>query len=391
MTPRSIWVIGAGQLVNWGVLYYAFGVLLVPIEVSLGAPRWLVAGAFSLSLLVSAMAAPAVGRLVDRGQGPAVMQAGGFIAAGLLIAWALVPTIWTTYVAWAGLGVCMAAIFYEPVFAIVGRAFADADERLRAIATVTVMGGLASTAFLPGTSLLVTRGGWQAAVIVLAVIIAATTAIVTRIAFRELTLSTNDLRDAVLARRDDPHAPPHGAALTRFVTVFALSSIVNSALASNIVAALIERRLSPARAALIGGLFGVMQLPGRLFMTSRTFTPSPHGLLIVSFGLQIAGLAALALDSVQLAMWIGVVVFACGAGLTTLARPYLVLQVYGADRAGRINGRIARGQQLARAAGPVSAAALAGAIGYRNVFAAMAALLVAAIAVVPAERARTRR
>ena len=85
------------------------------------------AGAFSLGLLVSAIAAPAVGRLADRGQGPAVMQAGGYIAAGLLIVWAMLPTIWVTYLVWAGLGVCMAAILYEPVFAIVGRAFADAE------------------------------------------------------------------------------------------------------------------------------------------------------------------------------------------------------------------------------------------------------------------------
>ena len=386
MTGRAVWAIGCGQLVNWGVLYYAFGVLLVPVETALGAPRWLVAGAFSLSLLISAIAAPAVGRLADRGRGPAVMQAGGFVAAGLLITWAAVPTLWSTYAAWAGLGVCMAAILYEPVFAIVGRAFADADERLRAIATVTVMGGLASTAFLPGTSMLVTRAGWQAAVIVLAVVMALTTVIVTRIAFRDLALSTADVRDAIFGAPGDRLATPHGASLHRFVTVFALSSVVNSALASNIVAALIERRLSPARAALVGGLFGVMQLPGRLLMTSPMFTPSPHALLLVSFGLQIAGLAALSLDSVQIAMWLGVMVFACGAGLTTLARPYLVVHVYGVEPAGRINGRIARGQQLARAAGPVSAAALAGAIGYGRVFAALAALLVAAIAVTPWRR-----
>src|SRR5688500_14864475 len=98
VTARAIWAIGCGQLVNWGVLYYAFGVLLLPVEESLGAPRWLVAGAFSLGLLISAIAAPSVGRLADRGQGPAVMQAGGLIAAGLLIAWALVPALWMTYV-----------------------------------------------------------------------------------------------------------------------------------------------------------------------------------------------------------------------------------------------------------------------------------------------------
>jgi len=380
---RAIWAIGVGQLVNWGVLYYAFGVLMVPVEESLGAPRWLVAGAFSTGLLVSAIAAPAIGRLADRGQGPVVMQAGGLIAAGLLIAWAVVPSIWMTYAVWAGLGLCMAAILYEPVFAIVGRAFHDADDRLRAIATITVMGGLASTAFLPGTTFLVGRLGWQGATIALAMVIASTTLVVSRLSFRDLTLSGAELRNAVFGRDDDRSTALPALSLNRLVAVFALSSIVNSALASNIVAALIERRLTPSRAALIGGLFGVMQLPGRLLMTSKSFTPGPFRLLFVSFALQIAGLLALTADGMQGAMWLGVTMFACGAGLTTLARPYLVLHLYGVEHAGRVNGVIARGQQLARAAGPVSAAALATVTGYSFVFAALAALLVVVLAVTP--------
>jgi MFS family permease len=382
MTRRAIWAVGFGQLVNWGVLYYAFGVLLVPIEQSLGAPRWLVAGAFSLGLLVSAIAAPAVGRIADRGQGPVVMQAGGFIAAGLLIVWALAPTIWITYVVWAGLGLCMAAILYEPVFAIVGRAFDDAADRLRAIATVTIMGGLASTVFLPGTTALVERLGWQGSVLALAVIIAATTFLVSRVTFRDSTFSAAGLRAAAFGAIP-ADAGFRGPSVNRFVAVFALSSIVNSALASNIVAALVERRLTPSRAAFIGGMFGVMQLPGRVLMTHKSFTPAPFQLLLVSFALQVVGLIALTADDVQAAMWVGVIVFASGAGLTTLARPYLVLHLYGAEHAGRVNGVIARGQQLARAAGPVLAAALATFTGYSIVFAALAALLVAAMAVTP--------
>jgi MFS family permease len=385
MTARAVWAVGCGQLVNWGVLYYAFGVLLLPVEESLGAPRWLVAGAFSFGLLISAIAAPSVGRLTDRGQGPAVMQGGGFIAAGLLMAWALVPTLWMTYVVWAGLGVCMAAILYEPVFAIVGRAFDDAADRLRAIATVTIMGGLASTAFLPGTTWLVERLGWRGAVMALAVIIALTTLVVSRLSFRDLTFSASELRAAVFGPHPD-HTAFGGQSINRFVTVFALSSVVNSALASNIVAALVERRLTPSRAAFIGGMFGVMQLPGRVLMTHKSFTPAPLQLLLVSLALQVVGLIALTAGDVQAAMWLGVIVFACGAGLTTLARPYLVLHLYGAERAGRVNGVIARGQQLARAAGPVSAAALATATGYSFVFAALAALLVAAIAVTPTKQ-----
>jgi MFS family permease len=351
MHPGAIWAIGCGQLVNWGVLFFAFGVLLIPLQNEFDAPRWLVAGAFSAGLLVSAVAAPAVGRLADRGQGPAVMQAGGLLAAGLLIAWAAVPTIVSTYIVWAALGLCMASILYEPVFAIVGRAYADTEDRLRAIATVTVMGGLASTVFLPGTSALVTRFGWRGAIVALAILIAVTTLIVTQFAFRDRAWSTRTVRDAIL----DSSLPSGGAALPgidRMVVIFVLSIIVNSAVSSNLVASLIDRGLAPTLAASVAGSFGIMQLPGRVLLSSARITPPPVPLLLASFALQIIGLLALMVDG-TIAMWIGVIVFAGGTGLTTLARPYLVLHQYGPERAGRANGIIARGQQIARAAGPV--------------------------------------
>lgn len=377
---RALYAIGFGQLVNWGVLYYAFSVLLVPVAESLEVTSWLVAGAFSAALFISALAAPAVGRLADRGQGPVVMQAGGLIAAGVLLAWAAWPTLPITYAAWAALGVCMAATLYEPVFTIVGRAFADGDTRLRAIATVTIMGGLASTAFLPGTTFLIGKVGWRGAVLVLAATVATSTILVGRLAFSDRAFSWPQLIDGVFG--DDDAGAESTGSLQRLVAVFSLSSIVNSAVSANIVAALIERQLSPARAAAIGGLFGVMQLPGRLLMTNRSFAPGPRQLLLVSFALQIAGLLTL-VASFEAALWIGVAIFACGAGLTTLARPYLVLHVHGPGRAGRVNGVMARGQQLARAGGPVSAAALASAAGYGRLFLALAALLVAAALLTP--------
>ena len=368
MTRRAVWAIGTGQLVNWGVLYYAFSVLLVPLEQSLDAPRWLVAGAFSLGLLVSAAAAPAVGRMADRGQGPAAIQAGGLIAAGLLIVWAAVPSIWMTYLVWAGLGLCMAAILYEPAFAIIGRAFEDPGERLRAIATVTVMGGLASTVFIPGTAAIVDELGWRAAVIVLAFVIGASTLLITSVAFRNVR--SRGPGDPFPGEKDPRH-------VSRLVAVFAISSVVNSAVSANLVAALIDRQMSPTQAAMVAGLFGVMQLPGRVLMTNRSFAPDAVVLLLISFAAQVAGLLAL-VSGATAALWIGVLTFAGGAGLTTLARPYLVLQVYGAERAGQVNGVLARAQQVSRAAGPVSAAVVATVSGYGPVFLALGALLIAA-------------
>jgi MFS family permease len=306
------------------------------------------------------------------------MRAGGMLAAGLLILWASVPTIWMTYVVWAGLGLCIASMLYEPVFAMVGRAFADPEGRLRAIATVTVIGGLASTAFLPGTSALVARFGWRGAVVALAIIIGVTTIVVSRLAFRDLAWSAQTIRDAIsgsIASSQD-HEPLPG--IGRMVVLFAISIIVNSAVSSNLVASLIDRGLTPTYAATVAGSFGIMQLPGRLLLSNAHITPRPLPLLLASFALQIAGLLALIVHG-PIAMWSGVIVFAGGTGLTTLARPYLVLHQYGAERAGHANGVIARGQQLARALGPVAAAATADVMGYGPVFAGLCILLFWAI------------
>jgi MFS family permease len=383
VNPLAVWAIGLGQLINWGILYFAFGVLLIPLEEGLGAPRWLVAGAFSFGLLISAAAAPTVGRLTDRGQGPAMMRAGGLAGAALLIAWALVPTLWMTYVAWGALGLSMAAILYEPVFAIVGRAFADSERRLRAIATVTVLGGLASTAFLPGTQALVNRFGWRGAVVVLAVVLAVSALVVTHVAFRDLEWSARSIREALNGAQSGSAVALRG--LNRLAVIFAMSIVVNAAVSSNLVAALIDRGLTPTLAASVAGTFGLMQVPGRLLMTNRSFTPHPLNLLLFSFAIQVIGLAALMVHGTA-AMWAGVILFASGAGLTTLARPFLVLHEYGAENAGYANGVIARSQQLARAAGPVAAAAMATFTGYGPVFAACAGLIVAAMMAARAPR-----
>jgi uncharacterized membrane protein len=371
MTPRAVWTIGIGQCVGWGVLYYAFGVLLVPVEQDLGVARWIVAGAFSTALLISALAAPSIGKLTDRGHGPAVMQAGGLVAAGLLVLWAAAPSVWSSYTAWSGLGLCMAAMLYEPVFAIVGRAIGDAGDRLRAIATITVFGGLASTIFLPLTAWLVERAGWQRAVYVLAALVALVTVVVHRAAFqsefaRIRTADTISAQESNLADR---------AGLPGLILTFGCSSFVSAALATNLIPALMERHLPATAAATFAGLFGVMQLPGRLLIMNGRFSLSPSQMIWGSLGLQTMGLAALVAGASAPVIAFGVTLFACGSGLATLARPYLVLLLYGAGRAGQINGVIARWQQLARAGGPVAVAALAAITGYGPVFGVLAGLL----------------
>jgi MFS family permease len=366
---RAILAIGVGQLVNWGVLYYAFGVLMIPLERDLGVARWVVAGAFSLALLMSAAVAPMVGRLSDRGRGPQLIRIGGFVAAALLGAWAIVPSVVTMYLAWAGLGLCMAATLYEPAFAVVARARDNAHDRLKALASVTVLGGLASTVFLPLTASLNEAWGWRVAVGTLAAIVCLSTQITSLVALRHAAPPA----DAA----PDPWPTASGGALgRRFIptlAVFSVTSLASAAFSTTLVPAFVDREFTPTTAAMLGGVLGLMQLPGRVLLMNGTLAVSPVTLLVASLVLQAAGLAVLAVARSLLPAAAGVGLFAAGAGLTTLIRPHFVQSVFGIARAGHLNGVVARSQQLARAAAPVLTVWLASAIGYGTVFALLGA------------------
>lgn len=370
MTPRGLVVLGIGQSVNWGVLYYAFAALLLPIEAELGTPRSVVTGAFSLALLISALAAPAVGRLADRNHGARLMSAGGVLAAGLLFMWAVVPGIVSLYVVWAGLGLAMAATLYEPAFALVGRAHDEPVARLRALALVTLFGGLASTVFLPLTGGLVRIAGWRVAIVMLAVLLAASTWLTETIVFSRAPLDSNDPRSREEPRPGSTAPVPH---LPFLLTVFGFVGFSSAAVIANLVPALGERGILPTAAAALGGTFGVMQLPGRALMMRGRGSASPFVLLAISLGLQATGLVTWALMPSAASVFIGLALFAAGAGLTTLVRPYLVQTMFERHRAGYLNGRLAQAQQLARAAGPVVAAAVASASSYRAVLAVFGA------------------
>lgn len=371
MTRRAVIALGIGQLVNWGVLYYAFAILVVPLQRELAASTWVVTGAFSLALFTSAILAPAIGRWGDRDRGPLLMQAGGLTAAALLVAWTLMPGVRMLYVVWAALGLCMAATLYEPAFVIVGRAYDDPARRLRALAAVTLFGGLASTVFLPGTAALVDAVGWRSAVLALAGLLVLSTGITHTFVFRHL--SAAPVRSG--AGRSASHATDERPDPGRFLFVvasFALASLASAGFAANLVPALVERGASTATAAMFGGLMGVMQLPGRALLMKGALSCSPARLVAASLLLHAVGLAAVALAPTMFVVTLGTMTFALGAGLTTLVRPYLIQTMFSSGSGGYLNGRLARHQQLARAAGPLVIAWLGGVVGYTSAFALIA-------------------
>ena len=78
------------------------------------------------------------------------------------------------------------------------------------------------------------------------------------------------------------------------IAIFTASSVAGAAVSTNLVPALIERKSRRRLQPRSQGLFGIMQLPGRLLFMNTTRTVSPMAILASSLGLQIAGLLVLA-------------------------------------------------------------------------------------------------
>ncbi len=107
------------ETISYGVLYYAFTVFVTPMQEELGWSRAAITGAFSLALLLSGIAAVPAGRWVDRYGARWLMTAGSCAAALLVLAWSVVESLLAFYLLWAGIGLAMAAVLYEPAFAVV--------------------------------------------------------------------------------------------------------------------------------------------------------------------------------------------------------------------------------------------------------------------------------
>ena len=151
--------LSVGQLVGWGSVFYAFSMLMEPVERELGLGRSGVSLAFSVALLAEGMAAFAVGRWIDQGHERRVMATGSALAGVCLLGLSLVHTAQGWMLGWLGLGLAMSATLYTPAFAVLTHRY-PLNFR-RQIITVTFLGGLASTVFIPLMAWLLHAVGWR--------------------------------------------------------------------------------------------------------------------------------------------------------------------------------------------------------------------------------------
>jgi MFS family permease len=370
------------QLVAWGVLYYAYAILFVPIAVDLAVSREFVAGAFSGALLVSGLLARTVGRALDRMGARPVLLAGAVAGLAALTALLVSTGPVTLTVAFALLGVAQALALYESAFRAVVHWFPSSRGRSRALLVVTSVAGFASTAFLPLTAIMVGCLGWRATVAGLGLLLGLVVVPI-RVLLPKGTGPTDIPAHDAVSRA--------GAAVGAgwLATAFALHAFASTGVAVYLVWHFAERGWTMAAAAALAGLAGASQVPGRLLLAPLQGALASRLRIPLLFVVQAASLVGILAGSGVLAT-AAVMLFGAANGMMTLERANITVEWFGRDSFGSRSGDIASVSLVARAAAPFVVAILRGDRGYAQAFAVLSALLMAG-ALVMAVADRTRQ
>ncbi|MEQ1515531.1 MAG: MFS transporter [Usitatibacteraceae bacterium] len=350
LTPdaRLLLALSFAQLVAWGSCYYAYAVLMEPVQAALGINKSTAAGAYSLGLLVMGFTAIPVGILIDRGRHFNVLVFGTLVTMVGMLLHAAVQSVWQLYAVWAIIGAGMACTLYESVFAFLIRAYPH-DYR-RYITFVTLLGGLASTVFWPLTTLLLANFGWRGALVGLAILQLAG-CLCCYLLFLPRHMAKREAHDA----EKIPFASMLRSRPFVFLAVaFTLQSIVLAGLAAHIIALFAAAGVSTAIGLLAASSIGVMQVAGRLVLLVAGTRMSPATTANVVVWLLPAAIVTLL--AVSVSPWFAFLyafLFGSGNGMMTIVKGTATADLISRDRVAMLNGALAMPTAIARAAGPV--------------------------------------
>lgn len=365
--------LSVGQVISWGIMFYALIVASPAIAQDTGWPVALVTLSFSSGLIASAVAGVFVGRWLDA-YGPRLIMTIGSVVGPIGVAVvALAPDLAVFTGGWVIAGIAQSAVLYQAAFTVIARRYGD--RRRGAMTILTLAGGLASTIFAPVVAGLLTITDWRTTFLILAAALLITTV--------PLHWFSLERRWNPVVHDGDENAHSVSSVIrTRRFWMLEASMLALSAALFSVTLALIplftEKGMSYELAAWALGLLGAGQVIGRLLYVAIPHTAAPWIPLAATAGLSAAFLALLALvpGPPWLLISIGI---AAGAvrGAQTLVQGSAVADRWGTRNYGAINGVFAAPITLVGALGPALGPLLAVATGSYSAMALIAVGLAA--------------
>lgn len=351
---RAVIIFSISQVIAWGALYYGYAMTAPLMIAEFGWSKTFVYGGFSVMLLASGLAAPFVGRVIDREGGRRVMAAGALVAAlgMVLLATLQIPAMLMVACIVTGFG--MAATLYEPAFAAL--TWLDAARARRMITIVTLSGGLASTVFWPFTAWLLSFMDWRSVCWIYAGLHIFVVAPLHWFGLDSPRTPHAESQKAGVAHAI-PENPLQGrarwTAFILFATVLVAHGFVTNGVSLHLLPTLDHLGMDKNAALLIGSLVGPAQVGARVIelIFGKFITPMALGLFSVAMMPASFALFLLAPFGV-VTMIAFALMYGAGNGLITIARGIIPLSLFGRHGFGAMLGLLAAPALVSKAAGP---------------------------------------
>ena len=327
--------LGIAQIIGWGSSFYLPAILAVPIAQSLGITTELFFWAFTISLLVSGLLGPRVGKAIDRLGGRKVVPLGSlaFVLGLGLLATATEPV--QLFIAWIFIGVGGSMGNYDAAFVTAVNFFGNKSNRV--IAGITVFAGFSSSISWPLTTLLLAEFGWQLAVwfwvathLLIGLPLNLT---IPRSERRDIPDMTGPIRKMVKNKfRFD-------SLLVVFAIMFALEGFIVSSVNTTLPFMLGELGASIELALVASIVLGPSQVMARVLLLALGKWATPIRVAAISIAAHPLGVMAIWLFGTN-GLMAFVILHGIGVGLNPFIRGSLPLLFFGSDRFGQRQGYI---------------------------------------------------
>lgn len=346
-STRLVIRLGLTQIIGWGSGFYLPAILAVPISLSLGIATESFFWAFTISLLVSGLLGPRVGKAIDRHGGRRVLPIGTISFALGLSLLALSTNFPMLVVGWILIGIGGSMGNYDAAFATAVNFFAEKSNKV--IAGITVFAGFSSTIAWPLSTLMLEQFGWREAVwlwVILHLVVNLPLHLtIPKSEMREVTDLTGPIRKLVRNRfRFD-------ILVVIFAVMFALEGFIVSSVNTTLPFLLSELGATSAVALLAATILGPSQVMARVLLVALDRWMTPMWVAFISIFAHPIGVLLVLLFGTD-ALIPFVILHGIGVGLNPFIRGSLPLLFFGADHYGQRQGYIMMLSKIVSALSP---------------------------------------
>lgn len=372
-TDPRIWCLAVAETLVWAGFYYFFPAMLLRWEAAFGWSKTEITLAATLALLTSALVAPRVGGLIDRGHGRVVLTGSAILGGVMLCLLTLVESQAMFIVVWLGLGIAMGGCLYEPCFAFLThrRGF----EAKSAITLITLVAGFAGTVSFPLANGIAAATDWQTASATFAALTILVAAPLFWFGGRRLpqdpepTFAATDGPGHNVVRRQ-MRRPAFWLLAIGFATI----ALNHGMVVNHLLPLLDERGVPAAMAVLAVSLIGPMQVVGRVVMIATERRLGMVTICGVTFVMMaVAGGVLGVAAGLPLLVYAFVALQGSGYGVTSITRPVVTAELLGRNGFGAVSGALALPFVAATALSPSVGSLFWAWGGYDLVIAAMVA------------------